>query len=65
MIKLEVTIDECAIIFGDYKIFDSGDLDPLYRAFHKDDLIGEFCTIEKAIKYCMEHSKWTTKPTPF
>ena len=57
MIKLEVTIDECAILFGDYKIFDSGDLDPLYRAFHKDDLIGEFCTIEKAIKYCMEHSK--------
>lgn len=57
MIKLEVTIDECTILFGDYKIFDNGDLDPLYRAFYKNDLIGEFCTIEEAIKYCMEHSK--------
>lgn len=57
MIKLEVTIDECTILFGDYKIFDNGDLDPLYQAFYKNDLIGEFYTIEKAIKYCMEHSK--------
>ena len=57
MIKLELTIDECTILFGDYTIFDNGDLDPLYRAMYKGDLIGEFHTIEKAIKYCLEHSK--------
>lgn len=57
MIKLELTIDECTILFGDYTIFDNGDLDPLYRAMYKSDLIGEFPTIEKAIKYCLEHSK--------
>lgn len=57
MIKAEVVFDECTILFGDYTIFDNGDLDPLYRTLHKDDLIGEFWTIEEAIKYCLEHSK--------
>ena len=55
MIKVEVVFDECTILFGDYKIFDNGDLDQLYRAMYKDDLIGEFHTLEEAIKYCLEN----------
>ena len=56
MIKVEVVFDECTILFGDYKIFDNGDLDQLCRAMYKDDLIGEFHTLEEAIKYCLEKS---------
>jgi len=55
MIKAEVVFDGSTIIFGNYSIFDNGDLDPLYRVILGSDLIGEFATLEEAIKYCLEN----------